>query len=203
MRVTGQNVKTTKTPLQILRPELVNRVKGAQELTTEFKVSKKISIRPPESHELLKSEVPGTTLNISSFVPSTPVSRFVSSKLVSRHPVMRKAECLYRVMQVSSAAETTIEVHPQRHFLKYQSTPELISPRKSSDDSTPVKILVEFVSEYRRKKHASTCRSLSATINNNGMMAGRPEMYRDLPVRSSPPIEPIPSRFGSFCPHLH
>ena len=151
-------------------------------------------------HQVLKCQSIGTT----SYVSSTPVSRnrvsrnlvksFVSSKFVSRHPVLRKAECLYRVMHVSSAAGSTQKVHPQRHYLQSVSTTISVSPRK---------VLSQFVSALRRKKHASTCRKISnaATIKNNRTMAGRPGMLKEF-TDIVPPKPEIPRHLGSPCHHL-
>ena len=152
-------------------------------------------------HQVLKCQTIGTTSNVSS----TPVSRnrvsrnlvksFVSSKFVSRHPVLRKPECLYRVMHVNSAAGSTQKVHPQRHYLQRVSTRNFLSPRK---------VLSVFVTELRRKRHASTCRKLSnlASRKNYDLKAGRPGMLRDFDG-VVPPKPEIPQHLGSPCLQLN
>ena len=211
MRVSDQNSKTKSTPHQLIAPQLLTRVKSAPVPTTnEYKLSVQASIIPSANHRALKSEAPGTKFNISSLVTSTTISskpvprnqfpslvprNIVSSKLVSRHPVLRNAECSYRVMHGKSAAESTQKVLSQRHFPHHFSTPTSFS------NQFPRNILSEYVSAFKRSKHISMRKKLSraAPIKNKSLMAGRPEIHRDF-MDKSPPIALIPQYFGSSCP---
>lgn len=187
MRVAGQDKNKKLTPHQLIAPQLLNRVKSARELV---KSKCETSIRPPANHEVLKSDTRGTTSFVSSLVPRL-ISPLVPSKFVPRHPVLRNAECSYRVMQVDSAAGRILEVYPQRQLSQ-------VSPRK---------FLSQLVQALRRSKNASMRRKLSerfsgpATINNNGMKAGRPRMVRDYTDKIIPPISAIPQPSGSSCHH--
>ena len=127
---------------------------------------------PPANPESLKSEQPVTKFSKSSLVPS---------KFVSRHPVMRSAECSYRVMhEYSAARETSSEVCSQRHFHRVFEFPS--------------ELLVEFVAAFKRKNHMTKCRKISRRVMRtanmllNGMMAGRTGINRDFP--DNPPRYP-------------
>ena len=182
MRVSNNNSKAITTPHQLIVPQLLTRVKSAQvPKTNEYKLSVQVSISPSANHRALKSEAPGTKFNLSSLVTrnqfqSLVPRNIVSSKLVSRHPVMRNAECSYRVMHGKSAAESTQKVLPQRHF------PHLFSTPTSMSNQFPRNILSEYVSAFKRSKHMSMRQKLSRTapIKNKSLMAGRPEIHRDL-----------------------
>ena len=147
-------------------------------------------------HQVLKCQTIGTTSNVSS----TPVSRnlvksFVSSKFVSRHPVLRKPDEEILGAEIFMFVLHNQKVHPQRHYLQRVSTRNFLSPRK---------VLSVFVTELRRKRHASTCRKLSnlASRKNYDLKAGRPGMLRDFDG-VVPPKPEIPQHLGSPCLQLN